>query len=249
MRWAATLWRAVQSRIAGRLEEAEALNHEALDMATATGAPDAFRYFGGMLFWIRYDQGRMEELLDRFRRSAGRQGAPALTRALLCVALCELDRPDEARPVFDDLAAGDFAAVRYPWLGSLTTLALVCANLDDTERAAPLYERLTPYFSLLPTPGLAIVEPVVHYLGLLATTLNRYDEADAHFDEAARIEERMGAPCFLARTRLAWAKMLTRRAGPGDTDRARELTSAALGGAEEQGMSRVAEQARALLAG
>jgi tetratricopeptide (TPR) repeat protein len=234
--------------MAGRFEDAEALAHEAFELGSAAGLADAARLLWSQLLWIRYDQGRMAEVLDMFARGAGREGARSHTRALLCLILCELERPDEARPVFDPLAADDFAAVGYPWIQNLTVLAKVCPALGNAEQAAFLCDRLEPHHALVPAMAVTTpLEPVAHHLGLLTTALGRYDEAEAHFEEAAQIAERMEAPHWLARTRLEWARMLLRRAGPRDVEHARELAGAALATAEELGMARVAAQARALV--
>lgn len=91
--------------------------------------------------------------------------------------------------------------------------------------------------------------PHDHALGLLATTLGRYDVAEGHFEEAARLSEKMAAPALLARVYLGWAEMLLRRAAPGDAERARDLACQALAAAEELGMARIATRARAILAG
>ena len=51
-------------------------------------------------------------------------------------------------------------------------------------------------------------------LGALATLLGRFDEAEAQFAAATDLHGRIGAPCWLARTRLEWSRMLLRRGGP-----------------------------------
>src|SRR5439155_20676273 len=137
--------------MAGRFDEAEALAHEAFELGSAAGLADAARHLWSQLFWIRYDQGRMAEVLDVFVRGARREGARSHTRALLCLILCELERADEARPVFDALAADDFAAVGYPWLQNLTVLAKVCPALGHPEQATFLCDRLGPHHGLVPT--------------------------------------------------------------------------------------------------
>ena len=60
-------------------------------------------------------------------------------------------------------------------------------------------------------------------LGNLATTLGRYEEAEAHFGAAAAIEERLGAPLLLARTHAGWARALIARGRPEDLDRAQHM--------------------------
>jgi hypothetical protein len=88
---------------------------------------------------------------------------------------------------------------------------------------------------------------VAHHLGLLASTLGRYDEADRRFGDAAAIHVRIGAPHWLARTRLEWARMLLTRRQPGDTARGREFLSHALATARELALANVERNAVALL--
>jgi len=88
---------------------------------------------------------------------------------------------------------------------------------------------------------------VARHLGLLATTLGRYDEADTRFAAAAAIHHRIGAPHWLARTRLEWAHMLVARQQPGDEERARQLLRQALTAARELRLANVERRAVALL--
>jgi hypothetical protein len=60
-------------------------------------------------------------------------------------------------------------------------------------------------------------------LGTLATTLERYEQAEAHFAAAAQIEARLGAPLFLARTHTGWARALIARGRPEDLERAQPM--------------------------
>jgi hypothetical protein len=167
----------------------------------------------------------------------------------LCLLLCELDRLQQARPMFDALAADDFAAVGYPWLHNLTILANVCPVLGRADQARFLCDRLQSHHAATPMLVVAALQPVAHHLGQLTTMLERYDEAQAYFEEAAGVAQRMEAPHWLVRTRLEWARMLLSRAAPGDAEQARELAALAKTTAEELGMARVAAQAGRLLDG
>ena len=88
-------------------------------------------------------------------------------------------------------------------------------------------------------------------LGALATTLERYEQAEGHFAAAAEIDERFGAPLLLARTHAGWARALIARGRPEDFERARHLleqaeeTAARLGG---ELVTREVEESRAALA-
>ena len=60
-------------------------------------------------------------------------------------------------------------------------------------------------------------------LGGLAAALERYEQAEGHFEAAVEIEERLGAPLFLARTQAGWAGALIARGRPEDLERARHM--------------------------
>ena len=244
--WIAGLILTQGCQIAGRLADAEAKAHETWEFGA--GLPDADRLFGTQLFWVRYEQGRVEELLERLSRAAARDGAFLITRAMFCFALFELDRLDAARSVFDAIALEDVAnrQIGFGQLYTMTLLAQVCSGLGDAPAQDLLYERLAPCRSLVATVAAATTGPVARYLGQLASALGRDEQAEAHFEEAAGIAERLEAPTWLARIRLDWARLLLRRAGPADVEHAWELAAQALGTAEELGMARLAEQARAL---
>ena len=94
-----------------------------------------------------------------------------------------------------------------------------------------------PFGDQVPTTGISTFEPVSHVLGQLASVLDRYDEADAHFARAAAFNDRAGAKFFAANTNLAWARMLLERDAPGDDERARDLLTAAHTGAAAHGYS------------
>ena len=81
------------------------------------------------------------------------------------------------------------------------------------------------------------------------TTIGDWAEAEAHFAAAAATHERIGAPTWLARTRLEWARMLLlRRAGADDAERAATLRQA-LATARERVCRSIEREAVALLSG
>lgn len=118
----------------------------------------------------------------------------------------------------------------------------------DTDAAIVLRERLTPFSEQVVIPTGAITTgAIAHHLGLLATTLGDYEEAEAHFQTAEAIHSRIGAPTLLARTRLEWARMLLARRQPGDAERGYDLLGRALATARELGLGNVERRAVALL--
>lgn len=90
-----------------------------------------------------------------------------------------------------------------------------------------------------------IPHPAARYLGLLATTLDRFNDAERHLINVIAMNERMGAHAFTARTRYDYANLLAKRDADGDRERALALTSQALA-AEHIGMTKLAGEALAL---
>ena len=232
-----------------KLDEAEARNQEAFTIGQAAGVDDAFQIYSATLWWIRYDQGRLDEVLDRYERRSKRADPHPFSLAHLGVAYCEVGRPGDAEHVLDRLAADEFAALptSYARVYGLTMAAEVCAGVRDTERAAVLYGQLHPYRGLVATTGSLTPGAVDHYLGLLAAVEGRFDQAGRHFEAAHASHEALAAPTWLARTRLEWARMLLTCRGPGETPRARELLGQALATAREFGLTNVERRAVQLL--
>jgi len=116
-------------------------------------------------------------------------------------------------------------------------LAELAHSFDDQPRAGTLYERLSPY-----ADQIAVAYPeistgsVSRYLGLLAATMRRWDEAERHLREALAANERIGAHPWLAQTQEDYACLLRRLDRPGDDERARELFDRALQTYSELGM-------------
>jgi DNA-binding CsgD family transcriptional regulator/transcriptional regulator with XRE-family HTH domain len=108
---------------------------------------------------------------------------------------------------------------------ALVHLAEAASILGDQQSADLLYKTLEPERHLVATVGGAFmcVGSVSRYLGMLATTLERWDDADRHYRDGLAMNERIGATLFATRTRYDWAEMLLKRGRPGDRERASEL--------------------------
>jgi hypothetical protein len=143
-----------------------------------------------------------------------------------------------ARRELAALAEGGFAAVASDmnWLASMTGLAQGAALLGDRARSAELYERLLPYRGRGVLVGRAALclGPLDMHLGILAGTLGRVPDAEAHFDAAAGWSERVGARPWAIWTAIHRAELLGTEA------------RAAAAEAERIGFGRAAARARAL---
>jgi class 3 adenylate cyclase/tetratricopeptide (TPR) repeat protein len=233
--------------IAGRLGEAEALAVQTRELGLGAGQPDAGLFFGTQRFYIRFEQGRLGELVERLADVLEHSDS-APRRLLLALTYCELSQDEDARRLFEPLAP---QLTTFPidagWLELMAVSAAVCAHLRLPSVAAPLVDLLAPYAGHLVGAGTYWSRSVSYHLGLLAATLGRFDDAEERFAAAAATEERIGAPAWLARTRLEWARMLLARRASGDAERARGLLGQALATARELGLAGIEQRAVPLL--
>jgi hypothetical protein len=126
------------------------------------------------------------------------------------------------------LAANDFAALLHDgyWLISMTCLAFVFrADIRDAAIADALYARLLPHAGETITlgNGRVCVGAVAWALGALAASLERWSDAERHYDATLRLHRAMGARPFLARALVDYAAVLRRHGHPADRDRIRVL--------------------------
>ncbi|HKY76017.1 MAG TPA: hypothetical protein VJS45_07750, partial [Acidimicrobiia bacterium] len=245
--WVASYMRTGRLLLAGRLREAEHAVVETREFGVKAGQPDVYLIFGLQRYQLRFEQGRLNELADRLRQALHERDRPA-TRAFVALAYCEIDRIEDARRVFAPLATrlGELP-VDIVWLELTCLSAAVCRYLGDRPLAARLLALLRPLSNQIAGQAVVWWGSVSHYLGLLAATLERYDEAEAHFGAAQMTHEQFAAPTWLARTRLEWGRMLLTRRQPGDTERANELLAQALTTARDLGLGNVERRAVALL--
>jgi tetratricopeptide (TPR) repeat protein len=161
----------------------------------------------------------------------------------------ELGSEADARETFEALARHDFADIPFDseWLFQVSLLSQVCAFLGDTPHAAKLYELLLPYAgcNVLAYPELSLGS-ASRYLGLLASAMSHWAEAERHFDAAIEMNAQMGARPWVGHTQHDYATMLLARDASADRERALELIAAALTTYRELGMEGWAERASEL---
>ncbi len=220
---------------------AEAQLNATLRLGTLGGQPDARTAHLSQLFVIRRDQGRYLELVDPLRAFVEAQPHLPVWRVTLAGLYCETDQLDEARAQMEKLAAGDFEiALDWTWASAVLSLAQVCADLEDRRLAAVYYPPLRQVADQVGVTGTVLVcyGSLAFPCGLLAACLERWDEAEQYFDQAAAMNERIGARPYLVRARRAHASMLLDRKAPGDAPRAAKMIASALAEASELGMQR-----------
>jgi DNA-binding SARP family transcriptional activator len=201
------------------------------------------------LFLLRREQGRLDGFVREVRDHADEFPSPLVHRAILAHVYARLERTEEAEALLHELTRRDLSDwhVDEEWLVSICLLAETCAILGDTGPAAPLYELLLPYGPLntVAVPELALGS-TSQPLGILATLLGRFEDAARYFEEALRMNERMGARPWVAHTQEDYARMLLRRNREGDRERAEKLLSRAQATYHDLGMTGDAANAAAL---
>jgi len=239
----AALFRTTQALLEGRFDEAEGLAQEALALGQRWSPRVAIAAFGAQIFMLRTHQGRLQELEEVSRGLVLQyQNLPGF-RFALAYLYGECGRTEEARTEFERAAGNNFADLHrnLQWLTNLATLSEVCTFLGDRSRAATLYELLLPYAArnVVMGAGGPVQGPVSHWLGMLARTMSRWDEAVRHFEDARALHVRIQARAHLPYTQHALAVALAARGDSGDRDKALSLLTQALETTEKLGMTRL----------
>jgi hypothetical protein len=251
IRWLVGVNRTARVIVTGRFEEAERLFLEGVDLGRAAGQADAELFQASQEFTVRFEQGRLAGMEQRLTEIVAAHPAIQFFQAELAVLYCELDRPHDARPLFEGLAARGFADVPVDttFMLAMANAAIACVHLEDVPRAAMIHDVLAPYAEQVVFTSGGTFGAVAHHLGALAALLGQFDEGETRFATAAATHERIGAPAWLARTRLEWARMLLQTGQPRDGARAPVLLGQAHATAVDLGLRAVERQATELLGG
>ena len=246
LRQPAQLWLTAASRTLVALMEGdyiraeETMAHETEPGHPTTPIQDDVSAARMHRFLLRREQGRGSEEEANVRASVAEFPWYPVHRCALACLLADEGRSAEARAVFDELAADQFRAI-YPdseWLLGIALASDACNALHDEAAAATLYAQLLPFagaHAVAQAEG--SVGSVDRYLGLLAATIARDDDAERHLTDGIAANERLGAWPWAAHTQHDLARLLRRRSRPGDLQRANALDAAALATARRIGMS------------
>jgi class 3 adenylate cyclase len=245
--WQLELLRGLQALFFATMEEAELHSQAALAIGR-TATPDiAMQMFGAQNFAIRREQSRLAELEAPIKSFAQMYPAVPSWRTALGFNYAERGMIEEARAELDMLAKDDFAI--FPrdgnWPIGMALLAETAAIVGDKERAAYLYDQLLPVGDkcILVGAGVDCYGPTHRLLGRLAATLERWDDAERHFNDALEMNAQIKAGRFAGWAFYQYADMLLRRDGRGDREKALSLLSQALDVAERLGLTALLERA------
>jgi DNA-binding SARP family transcriptional activator len=256
LRQPAQLWDAYAAQgmlalAAGRFTDAETLAAEALalgERALPQGAIPIY-WLQRYALWDHQGGSGVEEVEAPMSSLVTEYPARPVFRCALVHLLTRSGRSADARRELERLAVDDFAVLPFDqeWLFGMSFLAESSVALGDTDAAAALYRLLAPWAEYV---AVDVAEgfrgSVSRDLGLLAAALERFDDAEGHFEDALGVNERMRAIPWLAHTREGYARMLVARGDSGDPERARDLIEAAIATYRELGMETYAVEVSAL---
>ncbi|MEK6285150.1 MAG: protein kinase [Acidobacteriota bacterium] len=248
--WLTPYFKATRALTEGRFEECGQLARQAMAIGQRAQDPTAPLLFETLINVLRMVQGQVEDREEAIKRYIENFPEIPSMRATLANLYFRLGRREDAQREFDQVAAHDFATLPRDasWVVTMANLAYICSYLNDVRRAAILYDLLLPYAPRqLVIGGSAIgTGSILRFLGILATTLSRWEEAVTHFEGALLMNTRIGAIPFLALTQQEYGSMLMKRGDPGDREKAHQILDQALATANEIGMHGLIKEVNAL---
>ncbi|OBB79226.1 hypothetical protein A5760_21070 [Mycobacterium colombiense] len=249
LKWIALFLATLEAQIPGKLKLTERLARDALAVGRDIGVLDVFLFYGAPMSYVRWEQGRLEEIIDGHLHAHEVMPGVSSIPAVAAFFLAELGRIEEANNRLDVVAQAGFESLNYDnfLLFALTNWGLTAVRVGNRQATATIYELLSPYHSHLINPiGMAFWSAHT-ILGHLAGALGRFDDADEHFSAASSVHERIGAPLFEARNLLYWAQMLLTRNTQDDAVRALDMLERASSTAQELGALAIVRDATQLI--
>ena len=238
-RWHGVCLQVIRAELDGRFDDAERLAREALRIARLRHSEYAsYVYTYAQLMAIRWAQGSLADYWPEIEDHGERYlWVPRWRDAL---AAAESGDRKAAGVEIARHASHGFADIERDglWLLRLCSLAEACVIVGDEERAAWLYDLLSPYAE---RNAVALTQqpfgPVALRLAMLAAMLGRWEEAERHFELALLQCERLGAQAIQARVLVEWADALLARPSDSGADYAGRLLEEAQRLGDELGLA------------
>jgi tetratricopeptide (TPR) repeat protein len=243
--WWLSLWSAMRALLEGRHDVAEEQALSAYEMGERPFASLSLVNLLFLLFFLRREQGRLEEMEEATREYATSHADIPAIRVALTFLLAELGRTDEARGMLGAIADHDLHRLHdRNWPASWFQLARAAAIVEDRDLSRTLLEE-----GNRPTERCVMVSVATVCLGAadlaaawLLHTVGDLDAAEEHYDAAEAINAQIGARSWLAHTRADRARLLLDRDRAGDREEAQRLTELAGDAADEIRLQSLAPQ-------
>ncbi len=245
MVWVSTYHEAVESLVVGDHERGEELANLALEIGTDSAQPDAFAFYGAQLMVVRIQQGRMDELAELVRDVAEQNPRIAAYQACVVLSHLEAGEEQEALALLEQAAEDGFAWV-FPdtaWFDAISVYSRAAIELEARRAAENLVLLIAPHHEQVPFQGLTNHEPMSCLLGGLLVVLRRDAEAETYLAEAEGLCKRGNMRFAQAQTELSWGRMLAKRDGDEDRQRARAMLERARAAAVANGYRAIERRA------
>jgi DNA-binding SARP family transcriptional activator len=224
----------------GRIAEAEALVEQVRELGERAQPDMAIPVYLMQRYTLCDFRGRLGEIEPSILDLVARHPSRPVFRCVLAHLQARLGHLSEAGQTLGDLAPERFSVLPFDqeWLFGMSFLAETAGLVDDADSASVLLELLAPWAALNVVDQCEGMRgSVSRYLGIIAATTGRGQEAELHFEAALATNARTGARPWLAHTNADYARMLEARGGDGDRERARALAGAAHTAYRELGMA------------
>ncbi|MCA1844638.1 MAG: AAA family ATPase [Actinobacteria bacterium] len=249
----AIAWEAMRAMLDGRFDDAANEAERARSLSESAGDPYARASYHAQRFRLALEIGSpeaLEKMADSIRDIVASQGPSWLIyQSSLALIYARLDRKEAAGAELQTiLSSGAFADAPRDlvWLDVMTNLAEVCAFVDDSDTACRLLPSLAPYADrfVVKDRAMACNGSVSRFLGLLASTAGRPDEAVRYLEAALAVHQSLPAPPLVARTRCDLAHLLSAHREQPQAAAATEHARLALALADSLGMTTLADRCR-----
>ena len=248
--WVTPFLRSSRAMTQGRFEECGQFARQALAIGQRAQDPTAPLFFETIINVMRMMQGEVEDREEAIKRYIENFPEIPSMRATLANLYFRLGRREDAQREFERVAVDDFATLPRDtsWVITMANLSYVCSYINDVRRAAILYDLLLPYSLHQCVVGGAAIGTgsTLRFLGILATTLSRWEDAVAHFEGALLMNTRIGAVPTVAFTQQEYGVMFMKRAEPGDREKAIHMFDQALAIANDIGLHGLIREVTAL---
>jgi DNA-binding SARP family transcriptional activator len=251
--WQAKLFRTMQAQLRGAFEPAERLAMEALELGQRAQDPDALTLFATQIGLLRLEQGRLGEIEPLVRQFLDQDIPDPNWETARGFIAATLGRTDEARRELERVVIDDGLRSlprNFVWLAHLALLSESAAMLGHAEGAGVLYRLMLPFADRnVLSADLQCWGAAARYLGILATTQGRLDDAERWLRRALAMNRRMGASPWVGHTLADLAAALLRRGRPDDLAAAQAHLDDALAIGRALEMPRLIERLGSVAAG
>jgi tetratricopeptide (TPR) repeat protein len=214
--WQVAACRGMLALATGSVEEAEQALHETAAFGVAAQPEMAIPIHRVQAYLLRDLRGTVDDVDEDIIELTVLYPSRPVFRCVVAYLSARVGAMTTATRELELLGREHFAAVPFDseWLFALSHLAETAVMVGDLDAAATLYDLLLPWEHLNAVdPPEGVRGPVARYLGLLAETLGRGEEAERLLRAAVAMNSAMRFHPWLARAQDDLARVLEAQPG------------------------------------